>query len=158
RDATKLRLRIFKVSHCAPAIGREIADEIIRRIVRSFVAREDRLSFIIQRRNYGLIRFRVAAKHTRRLKCLQVQAIDEWAITFRRSPDPCQKNITAPLHDRAGAPTRAETAAPAAERARAAVATNHRRARIFISRVLATVPKFAWFTGDYPGANTARRA
>src|ERR1044072_6448440 len=110
RDAAKLRLRIFEVSHCSSRVRRETSHVVVRRVAWCFVAREDRFPFIVERRDYRLVRFRVAPKHSRRFKRLQVHTIDTWTIAFRRRAQTRQVNVIAALHDRTGAPAPAETA------------------------------------------------
>ena len=80
--APKLRLRIFEIRHRASCFAREISHIIVGRISRSFRAGQNRLAFIVERRDHRLVGLCVAAEQTRCLECLQIQTIDEWTIAF----------------------------------------------------------------------------
>src|SRR2546421_7976704 len=102
-DATELRLRILESRDRVPGITGQSANVIVRRISRRLITRQDCLGFIIERRDDGLVRFRIAAEEAFGSECLEVQTIDEWAITFRRCSRSGEIDVVSVLNDRAGA-------------------------------------------------------
>jgi len=84
RHTAKLWLWIFEFSDGTFRIAGDIAHVIVRWLGGRLVTRQDILCVVIERRDDGFVRLGVAAKQTFSGERLEIQPIEERAITFRR--------------------------------------------------------------------------
>ena len=149
-DAAELRLRIRERRHRLLRRRVAVARVVVRRLGRRFIAREEPVHVVVERRHDRLVRVRRRAEQPLGLQRLQIQPIEERTIAFRRRSRAGEIDVVAGLHDRAAT-------APAAP---AAVAARHRVAGILVRGILPAIPQLARLGArlEDPRPHVARRA